>query len=434
MVIAAKVYIWGEYAGAVLWDENTNSASFEFEPSFVNKGWDISPLMMPVGEARSFSFRELSKDTFMGLPGLLADALPDAYGKALMDRWLTTFERISANANPVERLCYQGKRSMGALEFKPSMDVDLDQSSRIEIDSLIQVASEVLNQRAELDTNLNKNTKEAIINIIKVGTSAGGQRAKAVIAYNDATSEVRSGQVDAPEGFSHWLLKLDGVTNSILGDPRHYGKVEYVYYKMATEAGIDMMECRLLEENGRAHFMTKRFDRINGNEKLHTQTLCGLAHYDYKMLRAYSYEQVFQVMRRLHLPYTDAEQMYRRMVFNVVARNQDDHTKNISFIMDKSGTWSLSPAYDISWAYNPKGQWTSQHQMSINNKWDEVTTTDLLQVATLINIKHPKEIIEEVREAVSKWAEFAREYQIPDNLSRQIGATLLVDTYRQKSF
>ena len=328
MVNLAKVYIWGEYAGAVLWNDSTGIATFEYEPSFSKKGWELSPLMMSVRDNRQYSFRELSKDTFMGLPGLLADALPDAYGKALLDRWLTSMGRTFAN--PVERLCYQGKRSMGALEFVPAQDDYLEQSSSIEISSLVEVASEVLSNKAELDTNLKENTKEALINIIKVSTSAGGQRAKAVIAYNDTTGEVRSGQVDAPEGFSHWLLKLDGVTNASLGDPQHYGKIEYAYYKMALKAGLDMSECRLLEENGRSHFMTKRFDRIGGNEKVHMQTLCGLAHYDYKMLHAYSYEQAFQVMRRLHLPYGQAEQIFRRMVFNVIARNQDDHTKNSS--------------------------------------------------------------------------------------------------------
>ena len=325
MVNLAKVYIWGEYAGAVLWNENTASASFEYVPSFAKKGWDLSPLMMPLNENRAHSFRELSKDTFMGLPGLLADALPDAYGKALLDRWLASLGRTFAN--PVERLCYQSKRSMGALEFVPAKDHYLDQSSAIEISSLVHVAAEVLSNKADLQTNLKEDTKEALVNIIKVSTSAGGQRAKAVIAYNDTTGEVRSGQVDAAKGFCHWLLKLDGVTNAALGDPQHYGKIEYAYYKMALKAGIDMTECRLLEENGRAHFMTKRFDRIGSSEKIHMQTLCGMAHYDYKMLHAYSYEQAFQVMRRLRLPYGQAEQMFRRMVFNVIARNQDDHSR-----------------------------------------------------------------------------------------------------------
>ena len=427
MVNLAKVYIWGEYAGAVLWNENTASATFEYEPSFVNKGWDLSPLMMPINENRAHSFRDLSKDTFMGLPGLLADALPDSYGKALLDRWLVSLGRTFAN--PVERLCYQSKRSMGALEFIPAKDDYLDKSSVIEISSLVQVAAEVLSDKSNLETNLKEDTKEALINIIKVSTSAGGQRAKAVIAYNDTTGEVRSGQLDAAEGFDHWLLKLDGVTNAVLGDPQHYGKIEYAYYKMALKAGIEMTECRLLEENGRSHFMTKRFDRRGGNEKIHMQTLCGMAHYDYKMLHAYSYEQAFQVMRRLRLPYGQAEQMFKRMVFNVIARNQDDHTKNISFLMDRTGTWMLSPAYDMSWAYNPKGEWTSHHQMSINNKWDNITRVDLLAVAEAMHIKKADSIINEICDAVSMWPIVAKELDIPYNMIAMIDDTLLYSSY-----
>ena len=423
MVNLAKVYIWGEYAGAVLWNESTGTATFEYESSFIKNGWNLSPLRMPVANNVRYSFSGLSKDTFMGLPGLLADSLPDAYGKALLDRWLTSLGRTFAN--PVERLCYQSKRSMGALEFVPAKDDYLDQSSAIEISSLVEIASEVLSSKAELNTNLNADTKEALANIIKVSTSAGGQRAKAVIAYNDKTGEVRSGQVDAPADFSHWLLKLDGVTNSVLGDPQHYGKIEYVYYKMALNAGLDMTECRLLEENGRAHFMTKRFDRIGGNEKVHMQTLCGLAHYDYKMLHAYSYEQAFEVMRQLRLPNLQAEQMFRRMVFNVIARNQDDHTKNISFLMDKTGIWKLSPAYDVSWAYNPKGEWTSHHQMSINNKWDNISRADLMAVAEAIHIKRAGDIIDEICNAVSMWPTIAKGYDIPQDMIAEIDKSLL---------
>ena len=406
-----------------MWNENTESAIFEYEPSFERLGLNLSPILMPLNPHRSYQFTSISKDTFMGLPGLLADALPDAYGKALLDRWLATVGR--SFANPVERLCYQGKRSMGALEFEPAQDTFLEKDTKIEIDSLVEVAREALNQKSKLDTNLSQDRKEALINIIKVGTSAGGQRAKAVIAYNEKTQEVRSGQIDAPEGFEHWLLKLDGVTNQELGDPKFYGLIEYAYYLMAKDAGIDMMPCKILSENGRSHFMTKRFDRIGGKEKLHMQTLCGLAHYDYKMLRAYSYEQVFQVMRQLRLPYFQAEEMFRRMVFNVVARNQDDHTKNISFLMDRTGKWRLSPAYDISWSYNPEGKWTSQHQMSINNKWTDFTMSDLLSVASSMNVKAPREIIEKTIEIVAHWPDYAIPLEIPKETIRAINSTLI---------
>ena len=424
MITLADIYLWGQHAGTVAWDENYQAASFEFTPEFASGQWDISPLMMPVRQRQIYQFPSLSKDTFAGLPGLLADALPDAFGKALLDKWLASLGRTFVN--PVERLCYQGKRSMGALEFVPAQDNYLEQGTKLEIDSLVEVAREVLDEKKKLDVNVNEDTKEAIANIIRVGTSAGGQRAKAVIAYNENTGEVRSGQIDVPDGFSHWLLKLDGVTNAELGDPQHYGKIEYVYYLMARAAGINMTECRLLEENGRAHFMTRRFDRLSGNEKVHMQTLCGIAHYDYKMLHAYSYEQAFQVMRRLRLPYSQAEEMFRRMVFNVIARNQDDHTKNISFLMDKSGRWSLSPAYDMSWSYNPKGVWTSTHQMSINGKWDDISRDDLLTLAKNVNIKQADAIIEQVKDGVSKWSTFATQYGIPNEMVKVIDSTLLL--------
>ena len=420
MVNLAHVKIWGEMVGYLFWREDTQTATFEYTPEFRRLGLDLSPIAMPLASSRVYSFGNISRETFLGLPGLFADSLPDAYGKALLDRWLASNGRNFAN--PVERLCYQGRRSMGALEFEPANNDYLETSTNIEIDSLVTTAREVLNQKEAFSTNLS-DTKEALINIIKVGTSAGGQRAKAIIAYNDTTKEVRSGQIDAPDGFEHWLLKLDGVTNSELGDPQHFGKIEYIYHLLAKEAGIDMAECRLLEENGRAHFMTKRFDR-HCNHKIHMQTLCGIAHYDYKMLRAYSYEQAFQVMRRLRLPYNQAEEMYRRMVFNVVARNQDDHTKNISFLMNRTGKWSLSPAYDVSWAYNPQGDWTSKHQMSINNKWDDITREDLIQVAKNMNIKRYNEIIEQVVDAVSHWRKFATEYEIPKETIIQIEQSL----------
>ena len=423
MITFADVYVWGQHAGTVAWDESRQAGSFEYTFEFVQSGLELSPLMMPLQARRVYQFPNLSYETFLGMPGLLADALPDAFGKALLDRWLTSVGRTFAN--PIERLGYQGKRSMGALEFVPAQDNYLERGAQLEIDSLVEVAREVLDTKKQLDVNLNEDTKEAIANIIRVGTSAGGQRAKAVIAYNDATGEVRSGQIEAPEGFRHWLLKLDGVTNAELGDPKHYGQIEYVYSLMAIKAGIKMTECRLWEENGRAHFMTRRFDRINGNEKVHMQTLCGMAHYDYKMLRAYSYEQVFQVMRRLRLPYSQAEEMYRRMVFNVMARNQDDHTKNISFLMDRQGKWSLSPAYDLSWAYNPAGAWTSKHQMSVNNKWDDIGHDDLFAVAKNVNIRQAEQIVEQVKEAVSQWPKLAKENGIPKNIVEKIDKTLL---------
>ena len=405
MVTTAEVHLWGRKIGVVLWNEQRGCASFEYTPEFIHSGIEVAPLMMPLRQ-QTYSFPELPYKTFLGLPGLLAEALPDAFGRVLLDNWLASQGR--QNANPVERLCFQGQRSMGALEFVPAQERALSLEQTIEIDGLVQAAREALHNKEAFVTNMS-HSEEALLDIIRVGTSAGGQRAKAVIAYNDATGEVRSGQTTAPEGFDYWLIKLDGVTNKELGDPMHFGEIEYIHYLLAKQAGINMTECRLYREHDRAHFMTRRFDRMNGH-KLHMQTLCGLAHYDFNMLHAYSYEQAFAVMRQLRLPYIEAEEFFRRMVFNVVARNQDDHTKNISFLMDKQGVWHLSPAYDMSWAYNPTGGWTNTHQMSINNKWDNITRDDLLKVAYEMNIKRAKLIIDQVVDAVSHWPRLAAEH------------------------
>ena len=418
MVTTAEVHLWGELIGVALWNEQGGYASFQYTPEFINKGIEVSPILMPLSD-RIYSFPELSSQTFLGMPGLLADALPDRFGRALLDQWLAMNNRTQAN--PVERLCYQGKRCMGALEFAPAQNRGFDEISVIEVASLVKVASNVLHDRAILQTNMGQPT-EALMDILRVGTSAGGQRAKAVIAYNDETQEVRSGQLDAPKGFDYWLLKLDGVTNSQLGDPQHYGEIEYVYYLMAKLAGINMTECRLLHENNRSHFMTRRFDRVNG-AKVHMQTLCGLTHSDYNVRNSCSYEQAFAYMRQLYLPYPQAEEFFRRMVFNVVACNQDDHTKNISFLMDQTGKWSLSPAYDMSWAYNSNGLWTQTHQMSIRGKQKDITREDLLEVARQMNIKRPNELIDQVVDAVGQWQQLAMQYPIPQEIIDYIQST-----------
>ena len=422
MITVARVLLWGDFVGAVLWDETTGTASFEYDRAFAAKGLDLSPIHMPVSAPRIYSFGSLSRDTFMGLPGLLADSLPDAYGKAMLDRWLAYNSRTAAN--PVERLCYQAGRSMGALEFEPAQRIIENDTEQIEVASLVEVARQVLDNKKKLRVNFGDNVPQSLSTIISVGTSAGGARAKAVIAFNEKTKDVRSGQIAAPEGYSHWLIKLDGVTNNALGDPKYYGLIEYAYYQLAIRAGITMAESRLLEEGGRSHFLTKRFDRVGSNEKLHVQTLCGLAHFDYRMLRAYSYEQLFEVMRFLRLPYNQQEEMFRRMIFNIVARNQDDHTKNTSFIMNRLGEWSLSPAYDLTWAFNPSGEWTASHQLSIGNKWDDFTHADLVDFGRRCDINRPEDIIKQVKEAVSMWETIARELSIPETQVRRIEKTL----------
>ncbi|MFO7735300.1 MAG: type II toxin-antitoxin system HipA family toxin [bacterium] len=427
MVNIAKVNIWEQFAGAVIWDEDSKKASFEFDENFIKKGLDLSPVMMPIVTARNgtvFSFPSLNYDTFKGLPGLLADALPDRFGNQIIDAWLAATGRTSESFNPVERLCYIGRRGMGALEFEPA--VMSEKSNPVEIENLVMLANDILRNRKDFKADL---TDKGVHEIFRVGTSAGGARAKAVIAYNPQTGEVRSGQIDGLNGFEYWLIKFDGVSETQLLETKGYGNIEYAYYLMALDCGIEMSECRLLRENGRSHFMTKRFDR-SGEDKIHMQTLCAIAHYDYNEPRSYAYEQAFQIMRQLRLPYSDAEQLFRRMVFNVVANNRDDHTKNISFLMDKTGKWRLSPAYDVSYAYDPGNKWISAHQLSVNGKRTDISKEDLIEVAKQMNIKKPSEIIEQVVDSVSRWKEFAKVAEVPKDVAGKIMKVLLL--YRSK--
>lgn len=415
-MVVAEVNLWGIQVGAVAWNEAANHGVFEFEPNFLKLELDISPLKMPLAEARSgkriFSFPTLNTETFQGLPGLLADSLPDKFGNRLIEEWLARKGRTVQSMNPIEKLCYIGLRGMGALEFKPSIARYDGPSEPLQVDELVRLASDIMHQRNSLETNIEKPENQAIEDIIRVGTSAGGARAKAVIAYNPETGDVRSGQAQHAAGFDYWMIKFDGVSNDLLGDPQGYGRIEYAYHLMAKACGIDMMECRLLEEHGRAHFMTKRFDRV-GTEKLHMQTLCGIAHFDYNMPNVYSYEQAFQVMRQLRLPYPDAEELFRRMVFNVICFNCDDHTKNISFLMDKRGEWRLSPAYDVTYAYNPENRWLKQHQMAVNGKRENIYRGDLLKVASEMNIKRALDIIASVQQTVANWSKYAEEAGMP---------------------
>ena len=308
---------------------------------------------------------------------------------------------------------------MGALEFEPAIEA-IDADIRIEVDSLVDVAKEALAGKSSFNVNISSDKKAAIAEILRLGTSAGGQRAKAIIALNKETGEIRSGQIDAPDGFDYYIIKLDGVSATAgFKETENFGRLEYSFYRLVKECGIEMAECSLIEENGRAHFLTKRFDRVNG-QKVHMQTLCAIAHLDYRLLRAYSYEQAFTVMRGLRLTYKEAQEMFRRMVFNVVVRNQDDHTKNISFLMDRSGNWRLSPAYDMGYAYNPDGQWTSAHQMSINGKFSDITKDDLLECGAKNNVKNAARIIDEVCQAVSMWPEIARECEVSQKMIEEI--------------
>jgi serine/threonine-protein kinase HipA len=397
MVDVAEVKIWGELVGAVRWDSDRQLASFQYDTKFLAKEYDLSPIKMPVKNGnRIYNFPELrqAKDeliaTFKGLPGLLADSLPDKYGNQLINIWLAQNGRPPNSMNPVEQLCFIGSRGMGALEFEPSQLKVSKQTFSFEIKSLVEVAQKMLSKRQEFGVNLNQDEQQAMTEILKIGTSAGGARPKAVIAYNKKTGEVRSGQTKAPNGFEHWLIKLDGVSDAQFGISHGYGRVEYAYYLMAKDCGLEMMDCELLEENNRAHFMTKRFDREGSDVKHHVQTLCGIQHFDYNNLYGYSYEQLFQTMRMLKLTYPEAEQMFRRMVFNVMATNYDDHTKNFSFRLKQNGKWELSSAYDVCYSYSPDNIWVSQHTLSINGKHKDITRFDLLTIADANNIKRCK--------------------------------------------
>ncbi|MBA4409698.1 MAG: toxin HipA [Odoribacter sp.] len=429
MIENAYINIWDKRVGAIHWNKDSGIADFEFDPAFLQQKLDVAPLKMPVGTARGkiFSFPELAgSSTYKGLPGLLADVLPDRYGNALINAWLARVGRPSGSMNPVEMLCFTGKRGMGALEFEPVVPKSANQATKVEIGSLAEVAQQILSGRQFFQTDLSHDEQKALSDILKIGTSAGGARAKAVIAYNPETGEVRSGQADAPKGFSQWLLKFDGVDDSQFGTTSGYGRVEMAYYLMAVGCGIEMMECRLFEEHGRAHFLTCRFDRLHDNEKLHVQTFCAMMHYDFNDIYSYSYEQLFQTMRMLRLTYPEAEQMYRRMVFNVMAQNCDDHTKNFAFTMNQSGEWKLAPAYDMCHAYRPGSAWVSQHALSINGKRQGITRDDLLEVGRQMNVKKAPAIIRQVSEVVGNWNEFAGHTEVDSQLRDAIGKTLLI--------
>jgi len=433
-VTRATVRLWGTDIGYVSLAEGEVLASFEYDRDFLRSGIELSPIRMPLSP-QVYSFPELAFQSFRGLPGLLADSLPDKFGNAVIDTWLATQGRRPESFNAVERLCYIGTRGMGALEFKPATNPNRPTKADLHVGRLVELASEILTHRTSLDTVFaDRENERAVREILRVGSSAGGARAKALIAWNPQTNQVRSGQAPVSIGFEYWLLKFDGVTNNRdkeVADPQGYGAIEYAYSRMAQDAGIAMMPCRLLEEGSRRHFMTKRFDRTDGGNKLHKQTLAALAHYDFNMAGAYGYEQAFLLMRELDLGPDAIEQLYRRMVFNVVARNQDDHVKNIAFLMNRQGQWSLAPAYDVMWSYNPNGEWTSAHQMTINGKRGGFTMSDFEASAETALLKRgaAKRIVEEVQRVVSRWRDYAEEVGVNSDQRDGIYATLRLESF-----
>jgi serine/threonine-protein kinase HipA len=424
----ARVMLWGKSIGAVSWDESAELAHFEYESDFVQSGIEVAPHTMPLSK-QIVSFPALPRETFHGLPGLLADSLPDDFGNALINTWLAGQGRSPDSFNPVERLCYTGARGMGALEYLPSTGPSINKSESVDVDALVDLASKILTNRNGLQGSFAPELREdSLQDILRVGTSAGGARAKAIIAWNQRTNEVRSGQVSAGTGFTYWLLKFDGVSGNKdkeLEDPAGYGLIEYAYYHMAKKAGIDIEESRLLEENGRSHFMTQRFDRTEAGQKIHMQSLCALEHFDYKQAGAHSYEQALRTIRRLDMPMTTIEEQFRRMTFNIIARNQDDHVKNIAFLMDRAGNWFLSPAFDMTYSYNPTGDWTSRHQMSLNGKRDGFTIDDFKACAKNVSMKRGRaeEIVQEVQAAVSHWKQFADKSGVAPGIADGISKT-----------
>lgn len=429
MSTITEVKIWGSTIGAVVLEDDQQIASFQYDSDFAQSGIKVAPLTMPLS-ARVYSFPALAQESFHGLPGLLADSLPDRFGNALIDAWLASQGRDSNSFNAIERLCYTGSRGMGALEFVPATGPQPANHHLLQVERLVKLASDILTHRDSLQTNFTEATDaEAMKDILRVGTSAGGARAKAVIAWNPKTNEVRSGQTNADKSFEHWLIKFDGVSNNRdkeLADPMGYGAIEYAYSKMAADGGIEMSESRLFEESGRRHFMTRRFDRLAGGGKLHMQSLAAMAHLDFNQAGAHSYEQAFAAMRRLGLPASATAQMYRRMVFNILARNQDDHVKNIAFLMDRSGNWSLAPAYDMTYSYQPSGKWTSSHQMSVNGKCDNFTMDDLQASgkSALLKQGQAKKILNEIREVISRWRDYADEVGVHPDQRDKIQKTL----------
>ena len=423
----------GNEVGAVSFDTVTGIGAFEYSPTFITKGIELSPIKMPLA-MQIYSFPELGHETFKGLPGLVADSLPDDFGNAVLNAWIASQGKSPEEITPLERLQYTGKRGMGALEYAPAIrQKHLNASTRIEIESLVSVAQEILDSRDIFSLVLNDkgvDDREAMLSLLSVGMSAGGARPKAVLAFSDDFTQVRSGQVDAPNGFTHCLMKFDGVSDynknrETFGDPQGYGAMEYVYYQMAKSCGIEMMPCRLLNEGKRRHFITQRFDR-KGNKKIHVQTLNGLTHVDYKKPGAYSYAELFGIARQLRVTAKDAEQLLKRAVFNIVARNHDDHSKNFSFMLVES-QWKLSPAYDLVYSYKPGSKWVNSHWMSLNGKRDEFTREDIYSLEKLVpkfSRNYIDQIIDKTVEHVSRWSILAKNNEVPDFLVKEIESNL----------
>ncbi len=425
----ARVNLWGNFVGALALDDRTNLVTFEYAPEWIQEGIEIAPIRMPLS-AHKYTFPGLNPETYKGLPAVFADSLPDDFGNAVINAWLTRQGRSSQSFTSIERLLYTGNRGLGALEYAPALRTrGKNPAGNLELESLVQMAQNILDQRAGLFAEPQPDNDKAMETIFQIGTSAGGARAKAIVAINNKRTSIRSGQLTAPKGYEHYLLKFDGVSeksgaSEIFGDPKGYGLMEYAYYRMALDAGIYLSPSELLSEKDRAHFMTKRFDR-KGNEKVHFLSLCGMDHSDFKKPGTYSYEELFSVARKLRLSRDEAIEIFRRMVFNVVARNQDDHSKNIGFLLDNDGGgWRLAPAFDVAYSYKKDSPWVSSHQISINGKRDKFNRKDLQTVAVScignFSIKNADKIINHVIDVVSEWDRYAKEVGVFPGLRKEI--------------
>lgn len=426
MIHSVEVFLWGTRVGVASFDEYSSAANFEYDKEFIKSGIELSPIYMPLS-TQVYSFPALNKESFKGLPGMLADSLPDKFGDAVIDAWLTSKGRSLDSFTPIERLCYMGKRGMGALEYVPSLGPDVSKDNSIDIDSMVTLASDVLSKRKELHLD-EKDVNVA--NLLQFGTSAGGARAKAIVTINEKTGEIYSGQINDKEDYSYWILKFDDVVNNgdhNESDSKGFTRVEYAYYLLATNAGIQMNECRIIEDHGKYHFLAKRFDREEKTgRKIHMQTLGAIAHLDFNTPRCCSYEIVSKICVRIGLQASEILELYRRMVFNVLAKNCDDHVKNIAFLMDRTGKWRLSPAYDICFSYKPDSIWVSEHQMTVNGKSKNIKKEDLIQCGKAMNIKESvaNKIIQDVISSIKRWDEFARIANVKEEHIKSIGILL----------
>ncbi len=415
-----EVRIWGKFVGALARDPSLGYYVFAYDSGFAKSGIELAPLQMPLNtDERPYVFTDLPIATYHRLPALLADALPDDFGNALVDRYMATKGIPSQKITPLDRLGYMGTRAMGALEFRPLRGPRNITPTAITLNRLISEARKVVQGVVDND----EHAVAALRSMIDVGTSAGGARAKAVVGWNPKTEEIVSGQHHVPPGFEHWIIKFDAVgVDRELGASQDYGRIEYAYSLMAKAIGIKMTPCRLLEEGGRAHFMTKRFDRGQDGVKHHLQSLCSMAHMDYKKKQTHSYEQLFITLHELGLGHDTMVEAFRRMVFNVLGRNCDDHTKNVAFLLKEGQSWTLAPAYDVTFAHNPQGEWTSSHLMAINNRFQGITRGDLLAVAGRFGIGEAREIIEQSLTIIEGWPDFAKVAGIHADVVAAIGA------------